>query len=79
MKAKILVYVLPTLILATIQFAEAQQRGKIPRIGVLIGGPAAARLYEVFRQGLVNSVTSKAKTSYWSFGMLQTYHRSETC
>ena len=33
--------------------AWAQQTKKIPRIGVLIGGPAAARLYdEVFRQGL---------------------------
>ena len=33
--------------------AQAQQPKKIPRIGVLIGGPAAARLYdEVFRQGL---------------------------
>jgi len=38
MKAKILVYTLPLLILATIHLAEAQQPGKIPRIGVLIGG-----------------------------------------
>ena len=33
MKAKILVYALPALILATIHLAEAQQPKKIPRIG----------------------------------------------
>src|SRR5262245_23406462 len=35
MKAKILVYALPALILATIHLAEAQQSGKVPRIGYL--------------------------------------------
>ena len=34
MKAKILVYALPALILATIHLAEAQQPKKIPRIGL---------------------------------------------
>ena len=35
MKAKILVYALPALILAIIHLAEAQQTGKVPRIGFL--------------------------------------------
>ena len=48
MKAKILVYALPALILATIHLAEAQQPKKIPRIGFLVAGslrsiPAASR------------------------------------
>jgi putative tryptophan/tyrosine transport system substrate-binding protein len=38
MKTKILVYVLPALILATIQLAGAQQAAKVPRIGVLMVG-----------------------------------------
>src|SRR5215471_8261710 len=33
MKAKLLVYAFPALILATIHLAEAQQAGKVPRIG----------------------------------------------
>src|SRR5215470_16728715 len=37
MKAKILVYALPVLILTTIHVAEAQQPTKIPRIGYLSG------------------------------------------
>ena len=55
MKAKILAYALPTLILATIHLAEAQQVGKVPRIGILMPGssafPTSAR-YDSFRQGL---------------------------
>ena len=35
MKAKILVFALPALILATIHLAEAQQATKVPRIGCL--------------------------------------------
>jgi putative ABC transport system substrate-binding protein len=35
MKAKILLYALPALILTTIHFAEAQQPKKVPRIGYL--------------------------------------------
>ena len=50
MKAKILVYALPALILATIHLAEAQQPKKIPRIGYLTGVGSAPN--EAFRQGL---------------------------
>jgi ABC-type uncharacterized transport system substrate-binding protein len=49
MRAKILVYMLPALILATIHLAEAQQPGKIPRIGYL---SAAASPSPAFMQGL---------------------------
>jgi putative tryptophan/tyrosine transport system substrate-binding protein len=54
MKAKILVYALPVLILATIHLAEAQQPTKVPRIGYLQGGSLAASTHriEAFRQGL---------------------------
>ena len=41
MKAKILVYALPALILATIHLAEAQQPKKVPRIGYLSNTDAA--------------------------------------
>jgi ABC-type uncharacterized transport system substrate-binding protein len=54
MKAKILAYALPALILATIHLAEAQQPTKIPRIGflsALSSSPMSARI-EAFRQGL---------------------------
>jgi len=55
MNAKILVYALPVLLLATVHLAEAQQAGKIPRIGYLL--PAAERntpglQIEALRQGL---------------------------
>jgi putative tryptophan/tyrosine transport system substrate-binding protein len=54
MKAKILVYGLLPLILATIQLAEAQQPKKVPRIGFL--GGESSSFYGVridaFRQGL---------------------------
>src|SRR5262245_10727035 len=50
MKAKILVYALPALILATIHFAEAQQPKKIPRIAYLTGVGSAPS--EAFLQGL---------------------------
>jgi putative ABC transport system substrate-binding protein len=52
MKAKILVYALPALILASIHLADAQQPKKIPRIGYLSlrSGPADNDL--AFRQGL---------------------------
>ena len=55
MKAKILVYVLPALILATIYFAEAQQPSESPadRLSRLVphASASSARL-EPFRQGL---------------------------
>jgi putative ABC transport system substrate-binding protein len=52
MKAKILVYALPALILATIHLAEAQQAKKIPRIGYLSGTGFEAPTIVEFRQGL---------------------------
>ena len=60
MRAKILVYALPILILAIIHLAEAQQpAGKIPRIGFLSrelhpsdSRAAETRYLEFFRQGL---------------------------
>jgi putative tryptophan/tyrosine transport system substrate-binding protein len=56
MKAKILVYALPALILATIHLAEAQQPKKVHRIGFLLPGsptlPAVRNNLEAFRQGL---------------------------
>src|SRR5262245_24919055 len=54
MKAKILVYALPALILATIHLAEAQQPKKVPRIGYLSVSSPSAMLTrtEAFRHGL---------------------------
>ena len=54
MKAKILVYALPALILATIYFAEAQQTKKVPRIGFLLAFSSSSdrERVEAFRQGL---------------------------
>ena len=52
MKAKILVYALPALILATIHFAEAQQPKKIPRVGFVVGVRDSDPRFEAFRQGL---------------------------
>jgi hypothetical protein len=50
MRAKILVYALPVLILATIHLAEAQQSTKIPRIGYLAAGSPPPDI--AFLQGL---------------------------
>ena len=54
MKAKILVYALPALILATIHLAEAQQQTKVPRIGFLstVSPSTISDRIEAFRQGL---------------------------
>src|SRR5215467_3856790 len=54
MKAKILVYALPTFILATIQLAHAQLAGKMHRIGVLAANSAAnfSTNSDALRQGL---------------------------
>ena len=54
MKAKILVYALPALILATIHLAEAQQPKKVPRIGFLYAGSPSGQLAraQAFLQGL---------------------------
>src|SRR5580765_3492222 len=54
MKAKILVYALPALILTSIHLAEAQQPPKVPRIAFLLGGSSSfysARI-DPFKQGL---------------------------
>ncbi len=53
MKAKILVYALPVLILTTIQLAEAQQQPtKIPRIGYLMSRFLDPVRSEALRRGL---------------------------
>jgi putative ABC transport system substrate-binding protein len=54
MRAKILVYALPALILAPIQLAEAQQPTKIRRIGYLSARSSSAEStrIEAFRQAL---------------------------
>src|SRR5262245_22183963 len=53
MKAKILIYALPVLILTTVQVAEAQQQPtKIPRIGYLLTRSLDPVRSEVLRQGL---------------------------
>jgi putative ABC transport system substrate-binding protein len=55
MKAKILVYLLPALILATIHLVEAQQPTKVPRIGFLSAVSSASiprNRIEAFKQGL---------------------------
>jgi putative ABC transport system substrate-binding protein len=54
MRAKILVYALMALILATVHPVDAQQPAKIPRIGYLTAAPLSAisARTEAFRQGL---------------------------
>ena len=54
MKAKILVYSLPVLVLTIIHLAEAQQAKKVPRIGYLTAASASAMMprANAFRQGL---------------------------
>jgi putative ABC transport system substrate-binding protein len=56
MKAKILFYALPALILATIHLAEAQQPKNVPRLGYLSGRTArGSPNAEALRQGLRDS------------------------
>jgi putative ABC transport system substrate-binding protein len=52
MKAKILVYALPALILITIHFAEAQQAKRVPQIGYLVMRSAPGANDKAFLQGL---------------------------
>jgi putative tryptophan/tyrosine transport system substrate-binding protein len=54
MKAKILVYALPVLVLAAIHLAQAQQAKKVPRIGLLLTSSQSFNLVRIdaFRQGL---------------------------
>jgi hypothetical protein len=65
MKAKILVYALPALILTTIHLAMAQQAAKVPRIGFLVPGSQSAYSthIEAFRQGLLDLGYTEGKTS----------------
>jgi putative tryptophan/tyrosine transport system substrate-binding protein len=53
MKAKVLAYALPVLIIITVHFAEAQEN-KVPRIGILQGGSAISSRnnLDAFRAGL---------------------------
>jgi putative tryptophan/tyrosine transport system substrate-binding protein len=53
-KPKLVVYALCAVLFAFGTYGEAQQRGKIPRIGILVGSTAAsvADRIEAFRQGL---------------------------
>jgi putative ABC transport system substrate-binding protein len=62
MKAKIRVYVLPALILTTIQLAEAQQPTKIPRIGYLMTRSLDPVRSEALRQGLRELGYAEGKT-----------------
>jgi len=54
MKKRIALWLLATLFLANVSLADAQQTGKVPRIGYLDGGTAAgsAVLLDAFRQEL---------------------------
>ena len=55
MNKKIIVFILATVILPSVHLAEAQQAGKVPRIGwldVSSPNPEVLRLIELFRQGL---------------------------
>jgi ABC-type uncharacterized transport system substrate-binding protein len=54
MKKKQVLFALATFILASFHLADAQQPGKISRIGILPPGPISERvhLWEAFRQGL---------------------------
>jgi putative ABC transport system substrate-binding protein len=54
MTKKILIWLLVTFFVANVSVAQAQQAGKIPRIGYLHGAPLSAALArnEAFRQGL---------------------------
>src|SRR5262245_21802452 len=71
MKAKILVYALPALILATIHVADSQQPTKVPRLGYLTSSTPSsmsARV-EAFRQGLgeLGYVEGKSIVIEWRF------------
>jgi putative tryptophan/tyrosine transport system substrate-binding protein len=54
MKKKQVLFALATFILASFHLADAQQPGKISRIGILPPGPISERvhLWDAFRQGL---------------------------
>jgi len=59
MRKPTLFFLLATILLATVSLAEAQQTGKMPRIGYLAGGGAA--LPEAFVQALRDLGYAKGK------------------
>ena len=70
MKARILLYALPALIVTSIHLAEAQQPTKIPRIGYLIGASFIPVRSEALRQGLREFGYVEGKTIFieWRSG-----------
>jgi putative tryptophan/tyrosine transport system substrate-binding protein len=52
MKAKVLLYALPALLLTTFHLAQAQQPKKIPRIGLLVHSSSDSPRRDAFLQGL---------------------------
>jgi hypothetical protein len=62
MKAKILFYALPVLILASIHLAEAQQQSKIYKIGEITAHPGYAARLRYSYEHCVSSATSKGRT-----------------
>jgi len=52
MNRKIVMWLLTTVLLSTVSFAEAQQAAKIPRIGLLAGGHGFGSAGDAFRQSL---------------------------
>ena len=71
MTAKILIWLLATILLTTARPAEAQQPMKVPRIGFLTTTPLSANLarIEAFRQGLreLEYVEGKNIVIEWRF------------
>jgi ABC-type uncharacterized transport system substrate-binding protein len=70
MSGKIFIWLLTTVLLITVSFAEAQQRTKIPRIGWLTAGSLNSPRIEAFRQGLreLGYVEGKNIVIEWRFG-----------
>ena len=67
MKAKILVYGLLPLILATIQLAEAQQTPKIPYVGILFVGGRDQPHLESFKQGMREHGYTEGKNVFFEY------------
>jgi putative ABC transport system substrate-binding protein len=79
MKRKIVIWSLITVLLATVSSADAQQTGKVPRIGFLGNSTAAleANLVEPFRQGLRDLGYVEGKTLFidyrWAEGKYERF------
>jgi putative tryptophan/tyrosine transport system substrate-binding protein len=52
MNKRVVVTFLATLLLVSVDFVEAQQAGKVPRIGFVLGSDGSDPRFEAFRQGL---------------------------